>query len=208
MDIYSEPMMTVSDAALYLGIPAETLRRWRADRSIHSLRAERHGWPTLPFAAVVEAYVLRSLRQAGFPLRKIKDAAEGVRRAFKDDFGLARPNVVYDAADIFIEAGGELFRARDHQQAIRETVEGFKKVITWSGQDPTRLILPNYGGNVILDPRFGWGKPVVASNKVPVEAILGMWRAGESLQTVADEFDMSVADVEELARADSRSRAA
>ena len=205
VDIYSEPMVNVSDAAAYLAMPASTLGLWKRDGSVHSIAPARQGWPTLPFAAVVEAFVLRSLRQVGFTRQKIRDAAEGIRREFKDQYGLVRPAIGHDGVDIFIEVGADLFRARDRQQVIRETVENFTKCIEWSGPDPKRLTLQHFG-NVILDPRFGWGRPVVASNKVPLEAILGLWRAGEHLAAIAEEFAMATADVERLIQAWDRAR--
>jgi uncharacterized protein (DUF433 family) len=204
-DIYDEPMVNVEDAATYLAMPSSTLGEWRRDGSVHSVSPERHGWPTLPFAAVVEAFVLRSLRQVGFTRQKIRDAAKGIRREFADPYGLVRPNIGHDGVDIFIEVGADLFRARDRQQAIRETVENFTKCIEWSGPDPKRLTLQHFG-NVILDPRFGWGRPVVATNKVPLNAILGLWRAGEHLSAIAEEFAMAPTDVERLIQAWDRVR--
>jgi uncharacterized protein (DUF433 family) len=59
---------------------------------------------------------------------------------------------------------------------------------------------------VILDPRFGWGRPVVEDNKVPLEAILSLWRAGEPLSAIADEFETKPRDVERLVQAWDRVR--
>ena len=205
VDISEDPMVSVQEAAQYLSIPASTLGEWRRNRAIHSVRAERHGWPTLPFAAVVEAFVLRALRELNFTRRQILEAAEGIRRDFNDDFGLVRPNIGHDGVEIFIEVGPDLYRAKDRQQVIRETVEGFTRCIVWTGIDPQRLKLEHFG-NVILDPRFGWGRPVVEDNKVPIYAILGLWRAGESPSTIADEFEMTARDVERLFQAWDRAR--
>jgi len=201
VDIYSEPMLNVNDASRYLGMPTETLRRWRSDRVIHSVSSQRRGWPTLPFAAVVEAFVLRELRSVGFTRRQIVEAADGVRREFDDEFGLARPGVGYDEGlEIFLAIGGEYYRARDRQQAIKQTVRSFHECIQWVGQDPQRLKLARLG-NVYLDPRFGWGQPVAEPSRVPVQAIMGLWYAGESIQSIAHEYDMSANSVDDLVRA-------
>jgi uncharacterized protein (DUF433 family) len=200
MEIYEEPMVSIREAAQYLSIPESTLGAWKQNRSIHSVPAKRQGWPTLPFAAVVEAFVLRALRNLHFTRRQILDAAEGIRRDFNDDFGLVRPNIGHDGVEIFIEVGPDLYRAKDRQQVIRETVEDFTGCIQWKGNDPQRLKLEHFG-NVILDPRFGWGRPVVEDNKVPLEAILGLWRAGEPLSAIADEFETNPRDVERLVQA-------
>lgn len=57
---------------------------------------------------------------------------------------------------------------------------------------------------MIIDPRFGWGAPVVAENKVQVEAIVGLWEAGESLETVADEYGLTREQVEAICRTTHR----
>ena len=100
--------------------------------------------------------------------------------------------------EIFIKAGGELPRARDRQQAIRETVTEFQEFIRWDGADPTQLRLRQFKGVVVLDPRFGWGRPVVQGLNVPLNAILDLWYARESMQTIADEFEMDRDAVERL----------
>jgi uncharacterized protein (DUF433 family) len=204
-DIYVKPMLNTAEAATFLAIPASTLGVWQRNRSIHSVQPERRGWPTLPFAAVVEAFVLRALRELRFSQKKIREAAEGIRREFDDDFGLVRPNVGTDGIEIFLEVGRELYRAKDGHQVIRETVERFERFIDWTGQDPARLRLQQFDGTVILDPRFGWGTPVIASNKVPLHAVLGLWRGGETIADIAVNFRMEPADVERVIQAYDRS---
>ncbi len=198
MDIYRDPMLNVADAATYLAMPQSTLGSWRKSRAIHSMEPEVRGAPTLPFVAMIEAFVLRSLREAGFPPQRIRDAAEGARRYYDDPYGLARPGIGHDGTEVFIEAGGEYLRAKDRQQAIRETVGDFKRFIVWEGDEPRQLKLRQFGGSVILDPRFGWGRPVVAANRVPIESIMGLWHAGETMATIGEEFDMERDEVERL----------
>jgi uncharacterized protein (DUF433 family) len=201
INIYEDAMMTVADASLYLQVPPSTVSYWRRTGTIHSLEPKRRGWPSLPFAAVVETFVLRTLRaETGLPAREVREAAAGVRRAFADEYGLVRPRLVHDGVQIFIQEGNKLYRARDQHQVIPETVHTFKTLITWDGEDPTRLKLAHFGSDVILDPRFGWGKPVIESNKVPVEAIMGLWRAREPVEAIADEYRMKSDEIIRLAQ--------
>lgn len=205
VDIYRDPMLNIADTATYLAIPESTVGFWRRNGVVHSVKSEQRGWPVFPFAAVVETFVLRGLRKVGFTQRQIREAAEGIRREFNDPYGLIRPNIGHDGVEIFMEIGGAYVRAKDRQHAIRETILEFTYCIEWDGQDPQRLRLPNFQ-NVILDPRFGWGRPVVASNKVPVEAIRGLWLGGESFETIGEEFGMSPNDVIAVLRDWDRAR--
>ena len=201
MDIYHDPMLNLRDAARYLIIPPTTLQAWREDRAIHSVVPERRGWPILPFAAVVEAFVLRQLRQAGFTRRRIAEAAEGVRREFNDDYALTRPGIGYeDHVEIFFRVNDDLFRARDRQQIITDTVQTFRECIQWVGEDPQRLKLARFG-NVYLDPRFGWGRPIAEPSRVAAQTIIDLWHAGEPVTRIAEEYDMPVTAVDELVRA-------
>ena len=200
VDKYQDPILTPLETARHLGINERTMYRWLHESAageplVHSVAADRRGRPSVPFVAVVEAYVLHSLRRLGVTLPKIREAAEAVRREFSEPYGLATKRIATDGVDIFVDYAGDLARARDGQRPIRDVIEGYLQYITWSadGKSPSRLRLQQYPdvAPVIIDPRFGWGTPVVESGKVQVDAIVGMWRAGASLETVAFEYGLT-----------------
>ncbi|MER6128682.1 DUF433 domain-containing protein [Streptomyces sp. NPDC001795] len=61
---------------------------------------------------------------------------------------------------------------------------------------------------MIIDPRFGRGAPVVDGPNIQVDAIVGMRKAGESLETVAAEYGLSRDQVEAVCQVATRDRAA
>lgn len=70
----------------------------------------------MPFIAVAEAHVLRSLRSLGLRMSEIREAAAAVRDAFDTPYGLVSMRIATDGVDIFVEHGwGDLRRARDGQ---------------------------------------------------------------------------------------------
>jgi uncharacterized protein (DUF433 family) len=81
-------------------------------------------------------------------------------------------------------------------------IDGYLRYIDWDTADeyPARLRLRPYPdvAPVIIDPRFGWGAPVVEATKVPVDAVVDLWLAGESLADVAYEYDMTPDQVEAI----------
>jgi uncharacterized protein (DUF433 family) len=212
IDLLTVPLLTPQETAEQLQIPERTIRNWlHEDASgqplVHSVRPERRGWPSVPFVAVVEAYVLRTLRRVGLSTTKIREAAADIRDQFGTEYGLATRRIATDGVDVFIHylERDELARVGDRQMPIRRIIDDYLKYIVWDDDNefPKRLTLRRYDpsiAEVVIDPRFAWGAPIVEPAKVTVETILGMWRAGESPHVVADEYGLSVAQVEALIR--------
>lgn len=210
VDRFDEPLLTPRETARHLMIPPATISYWLNEKAngeplVHRVRPEKRGWPSVPFIAIVEAYVLRSLRDLGLTKNKIRDAATEIRREFGTPYALATKRIATDGIDIFVQyADDDIIRAGDNQRPIREIIDNYLTYITWDHEDDfaARLRLRQYPAiaPVVIDPRFGLGAPVVEANKVPVHAIVDLWLAGESMDDVAHEYDMSREQVEAICR--------
>jgi len=150
------------------------------------------------------AHVLRALRVVGMPMDEIRRAAAIVRAEFDDPFVLATRRIATDGVAVFVRLADEsLVRARDHQHAIKEVLEHHLHDIDWDDTGAAiRLRLPRYpsGAEVVIDPRFGWGSPVLTANKVKVEDVVALWRTGEPISAVAEEYDLTETVVEDVLR--------
>ncbi|MCX4676613.1 DUF433 domain-containing protein [Streptomyces sp. NBC_01433] len=160
----------------------------------------------MPFIAVAEAHVLRSLRSLGLRMSEIREAAGAVRDAFDTPYGLVSKRIATDGVDIFVEHGlGDLRRARDGQAPIQEVVARYLRHLTWDAEDdfPSSLRLSQYGDAVpvVIDPRFGHGLPVVAANRVSVKAITDLRESGETVEDIAYDFGMTPDQVDALCEA-------
>jgi uncharacterized protein (DUF433 family) len=210
VDKFSDPLLTPHDVARHLLIPPGTVYAWLNENVggeplVHAVRTAKRGWPSVPFIAVIEAYVLRSLRDLGLTKKKIRAAAADVRKEFETPYGLATKRIATDGIDIFVHyADDDIVRVGDNQRPIREVISNYLEYIKWDKADsfPARLRLSQYPdvAPVIIDPRFGWGAPVLESTKVPVDAVVDLWLAGESLEDVAYEYDMTRKQVEAICR--------
>ena len=212
MDMRTTPLLTARDAARHLNMPESTLDAWIATTAehaplIHAVTPERRGWPRLPFVAIIEAHVLRSLRVLGAPMPDIRLAAEFVRKELKDEYALANKRIATDGVELFVElADQSLIHVKGNQYGIREVLIDYLQYITWDDEGkPAQLRLKQYpaAAEVIIDPRFGWGSPVLGASKVPVDAMLQLWRNGEPMSVVAKEYGLSKGVVEDVLRAAS-----
>ena len=211
VDKFRDPLLTPKEVARHLRIPESTLYYWLSEQAngtplVHRIVPEKRGWPSVPFVAVVEAHVLRALRDLGLTKSKIREAAAEVRKAFDTPYALATKKITTDGVDIFVHyADDELARVGDGQRPFRELIDDYLHYISWDAADgfASTLRLRQYSdiAPVIIDPRFGWGAPVVESSKVPVDAVVDLWLAGESLEDVAYEYGMTREQVEAICRA-------
>lgn len=212
VDIFKDPLYTPREVSAYLAIPKSTVYSWLRTPSrggaplVHQVPVAHRGMASVPFAALVEAFVLRALRnELKFTKRQIADTVTDVREKFGTDFALASKRIATDGIDIFIQHADDQFdRVGDHQIVIRDVVGDYLRYITWDDATDyvARLQLRAFGedAKVIVDPRFAWGEPVVERNKVPVRSVLDLWAAGEPLTVVADEYGLSVAETEAICR--------
>lgn len=208
MDIYATPLLTARDAATHLRMPESTLDVWLADDRddeplVHSVSPERRGWPRIPFAGLIEAHVLRSLRDLHMNMEEIRGIATIIRKEFDDPFALASRRIATDGARLFAQLADNSLVNQHNQVPIQEVIEEHLRLIHWDDNGrPAQLRLAQYpaGAEVIIDPRFGWGRPVIASTKVPVAAVVDLWHSGESTDVVAAEFNLSRDVIEDICR--------
>lgn len=209
MDIYNTPILTAREVARHLAMPETTLDRWIRTQAadaplVHALKPARRSWPRMPFVAVIEAYVLRALRDEGFSLAAITEAAAFVRREFKDPYALASRRIASDGVGLFVEVWEHGFvHTATQQVAIKEVLQEHLRFITWADDGtPAYLRLRQYGAGaeVIIDPRFSWGAPVLQASKTPVQALVSLWQAGESMDDIAYEYELARPVVEDVLR--------
>ncbi|MGO4256527.1 DUF433 domain-containing protein [Marmoricola sp. RAF53] len=207
-DVYATPILTARETARYLKMPESTLDAWLASAHdqplVHAVHPAKRGWPRVPFVGVVEAHVLRALRDLGMSMSDIRRAADLVRQEFDDPYALARKRIATDGVALFVKiADDALIHARDHQVAIADVLADHLTYVDWDDAgNPQRLRLRDFpaGADVVIDPRFGRGSPVLAASKVRVEDIVSLWRTGEPITSVADEYGLTTELVEDVLR--------
>ncbi len=218
---FDVPLFTVEEAAHHLGLPRTTLRAWTRRQAGPAPLVHRITDPdapraaSLPFVAVVEAHMLRGFRDLGLSAQGLRASVARLRHDLGDEYALATRRVATDGVSLLADmsrsgAHAEWARAVDGQLVIREVIESYLKFVRWGKDDyPTRLKLKAYqGADVIIDPRFAFGQPVLERQKVRVEDILDAFWAGESPHAIATEFGVKADEVEAVIRSATRPRAA
>lgn len=217
-DFREIPLYTAAEAAHYLRVPVSTVRAWafgQGQRNDGSRRfkpvialASRQG-RLLSFINLVELFVLSAIRRRhGVALPQVRKALDYLKRRFPSPHPLADHEFQTNGVDLFVEKFGEYLNlSRDGQIEIKELIEArLRCVMRDEAGVPLKLYLaPRTGddrGIVLIDPRLGFGRPVIEGTGIRTEVIVGRFRAGELIDSIAEDYGRSRAEIEEIVRSE------
>lgn len=234
-DRFRTPLYSVSEAAHYLGVPASTFSTWAhgyvrrpAGRPevtgapvLTAIRTVQTGTATIPFVGLAEGLVLAAIRRSGVPLQRIRPALARLQVELGLDHVLASRALYTDGAEViydFAERAGDTPEARSARQLVvvrngqhvfNDVIDDYLLRVEFAGDGYAELIhLPQYRtAKVVADPRRGFGQPIFARGGAKVEDVLGTFQAGESLNALAEEYGVALAELEDVLRVASRSAA-
>lgn len=209
---FVRPLMTMSDAGRYLGIPQQTFHRWargyeRGGPFLHGIKDESAPGANVPFVALAEAWVLWGLRQAGVHSKRIRPALEQLQKEFGHEYVLISPALGTDGISVLwdfsrTEAGAGLIEGGSGQTVIREIVQDYLTYVGFGADDyPNRLTLkPFEPTKVVIDPYRSSGQPVFGDSGVKVANVAAILKAGEEPDVVAEEHGVGLDAVRAAAR--------
>lgn len=212
------PSYSPLEAAHSLALAASTVRVWSVglkyqqggqQKFMRPLIAPAQSKPlTLSFWNLVEVYVLATIR------RKHEVSMPKVRTALsyvKNELGVSRPLIgqdfFTDGAHLFVERYGKLINASKHGQEAMESV--LRSSLERIERDEQGLALRIYPWLhepateprvVEIDPFRAAGRLVIANTGIPTEALAERWRAGESIEELAADYDLKKDQIEAALR--------
>lgn len=213
-DPIRESAYPVSEAAKYLRLPGATLRSWFAGRSYPTAKGQSRFEPllqpanlspvTLSFENLIEAHVLRSLRtEHGVALVEVREALSYAETQLRITRLLTRPELRTSGGKLFLEHYGALVNlSASGQLAMKRIFERHLARIEWNKLQAAVRLYPFLTGEasdarpIVIDPAVSFGRPVVAEAFVSTRAILERIDAGEAVEDVAHDYDITVAAIE------------
>jgi uncharacterized protein (DUF433 family) len=226
-DIREFPTYGVAETAHYLQIPQVTLRSWVVGRPFPTGMGTRFfeplimlpdpNRPLLSFMNVVEVHVLDGIRrQHQIRLAKIRQALRYLRQYFPARHPLADEKFETDGLDLFIHRYGQLINiSQSGQLAMRSLLEAHLQRIE---RDPqgiamrlypfTKKRLPDEPRFVVIDPHVSFGRPALTSSGIATAVIAERYKAGESVDQLADDYGRDRLEIEEAIRCELQIEAA
>jgi uncharacterized protein (DUF433 family) len=218
-DLRELPTYGIAEAARCLQIPHATLHSWVAGRrypagsgmrmfeTLIALPEPTH--PLLSFMNLVEVHVLDAIhRQHKIRLAKIRQALRYLRQHFPSRRPLADQTFETDGLDLFIQEYGHLINiSQSGQLAMRSLLEAHLQRIE---RDPQGLAARLYPFTrkrhsdapklVVIDPYISFGRPALTSSGIATAVIAERYKAGESVDELADDYGRERLEIEEAIR--------
>jgi uncharacterized protein (DUF433 family) len=213
------PAYSLTEAARYLRMPEATLRSWVVGRSYPTTAGQRFfrpvirlpkiGLPVLSFVNMVEAHVLEAIRrQENIALRKARAAVAFLERHYNSRHPLVEHQFETDGLDLFIQKAGLLINlSQAGQLAIREVVTSYLRRVERDVKGlPIRLYPftrkrePEEPRAVMIDPLVSFGRPVLAGTGIATAVLAERFKAGESVEELAQDYGRTVLDIQEALR--------
>lgn len=235
LDRFSTALYTVPEAARYLDVPTSTLNSWAHGYRNHprgrrevvgasiltTLPRRAARLPVIPFIGLAEGAVLTAIRRSGVPMQRIRPALEQLDAQIGLSHALASRRLYTDGAEVLfdyaeatddpglVRAARDLVVVRNGQRVFNEVVAAYLQRLEFDEHDYVRLIrLPAYEvAEIVVDPGRGFGQPIFARGGARLEDALELFRAGEPLDVVADEFGIPRDHLEDAVRVATRSAA-
>ena len=220
-DLREMPAYGINEAAHYLGIPNATLRSWVLGRPYPTGAGERFFRPIielpdkeerlLSFQNLVEAHVLDAIRRVhGVTFGRVRKAVEYLKTKLASKHPLAEQKFATDGVDLFVEVFGQLVNvSREGQLAIRDLIQAYLQRIE---RDPigapvrlypfTRERKPDEPKIIVIDPSISFGRPVLVGTGIATTIIAQRYKAGESVEELAEDYGRSRSDIEEAIRSE------
>ena len=206
------PAYPYVEAAHYLNLPLSTLRSWFLGQGgFHNvIRPDGHKGEGLSFLNLVEAHVLKAIRRSHrIPLPKVRKALDYVGTQLEVERPLANERFQTNGVDLFVERLGRLLNvSKEGQFEMDELLRTHLLRIEWDAAGiPIKLYpfthkraMPTSPAPVEIDPTVAFGRPVLKGRGVPTAILADRFKAGDSLQMLAGDYETSKDQIEEAIR--------
>jgi len=212
------PAYSIPEAAHYLNIPVSTIRYWSAGNGdyagvIKPAMAEQRP-VLLSFYNLVELHLLGVIRREhNVRLPVVRTAIEYLEKRLNiKSHPLIRREMQTDGAHLFVEQLGELINiSLDGQQVMRSMMDAALKRIERDDSGLPRKLFPftrskllDSPNVVVIDPMLSGGRPVISGTGLATEIIAERFRAGESIEELAKDYERKEEEIQEAIRCEQQ----
>jgi len=197
-----------SEAGRLIGIPSSTLRHWlfgysydhHGPRTIQQpLWRSQYGVdreePLLGFRDLLEARIVRGLREAGLGMPTIRQCLAFGRELVDDDHPFSTRRFRTDGKTLFLETETGVLDLKLRQQVFRRVIAPSFVDLDYDAEAASRWWLNPGKKTLVIDPERSFGQPIVAQTGVTTARLAQAVAAEGSVERVARLFELAPSTV-------------
>lgn len=205
------PTYTLAEAARYARVSPKTLASWLAPKGLIVPAGHRSG---LSFWNLVEVWLISSIRKEhGVSMQRTRKAVDFVERELGVERPLIQAQFKTDGLHLFVDHLGSTLKVSDRsgQAHLKELVGRHLTRVSYDAGRASSLypFVRSFNAAsveqprvVVIDPRYGFGRPVIAGTNIRTDVIASRFWAGESQAELADDYSLPIEQVEDAIRAE------
>lgn len=201
----TKPTYTVTQAAKLAGTSSATVRRWLYGYKSESARMRpvfgtkkrtKEASAEISFLQLAEIVVVGRFRHRRVTLERLRRAHQYARDFFDIEYPFASLKLKTDGAHVLgvfqeREPGASLLSLDQFGQwtlpgGVVKVLEAFdfeeNLAARWF---PIGRTVP-----IVIDPRYGAGRPTIPERRLTIETIYKRWRAGQTIKFIASDFKL------------------
>jgi len=218
------PIYSIPQAAQYLRLPKDRLRHWvkgwfsetKAEKRFFEslIKLPHHNtFELLPqskttllsFTNLVEAHVLIAIVKATrFDQKQLSTELDYINSHFSTPHLYARIEFQIEGIALLFERCGQQLAASDREQEARQILATyFDRIVRDEVGLPIKLFpFTKLSGSdepktVMIDPRISFGRPVLAGTGIPTAMLAERYKAGDSIDELAEDYNCDRLQIEE-----------
>lgn len=194
------PAYSVRDAAKFARTSPQTISYWqKLGQGESSALSARDPRMALSYMQLIEIGVVAAMRKAGVPLKTIRKARDYLAKNFNSKHPFAEYRFKTSGKDLIVDSEELKKSDRDKlvvvsengQYAWKQILQQLLQEFEYSSDENGMVTRWNVAGRdvpIVIDPRIAYGLPSV--NGVQTAVIKNRWIGGESLDDIAEDFDI------------------
>jgi len=211
--LYDQAAYGLPEAAVYLKVPKTTLRYWLTGSGKLSpiIEPVEAGPIRLSFLNLLECHAVAGMRKIyDLKLPKVRSALRKISKEFPQPHPLINVAFKTDRKDLFIERMGKTINVSQPRDQL--SLDFYYMHLERVEIDPNGLFRffpfvrePRRSEPKIIEinPRIGFGKPVIAGTAISTAIIASRFNARESITALAEEYGCTPQQIEEAIRWES-----
>ncbi len=206
------PLYSFAEADRIARVTPNTSRRWLKGYSFWYEDERREMPPVTPtaktkeavsFVDLMEVATIDKLRKKGFSFKQIRKINATARFYLQTSRPLVTETFKVKGRDIFVDDGFGILVNVGYEagmQAWDEVLDPFLDTVEYEGEIVRRWWPLGKNVAVLVDPDYGFGLPVVEGVGVRTEIIAERYRAGDSTDEIAYDFDVTPKQIDDALR--------